>query len=55
MKYLNGRYYVEVKDERYSNHPTENIILRNRDPPESLRTQYRRQNETEIGKKAKNY
>ena len=40
MKYLNGEYYVEVKDHRYKNHPTENIILRKRDPPTSLRTQY---------------
>ena len=36
MKYLNGEYYVEVKDERYRIHPTENIILRKRDPPRSL-------------------
>ena len=31
MKYLNGEYYVEVKDHRYRFHPTENIILRKRD------------------------
>ena len=31
MKYLNERYYVEVKDHRYKIHPTENIILRLRD------------------------
>ena len=37
MNYLNGQYYVEVKDYRYKIHPTENIILRKRD---SLRTQY---------------
>ena len=48
MKYLNGNYYVEVKDHRYRIHPTENITLRERDPPTSLRTQYRVQNETQI-------
>ena len=48
MKYLNGEYYVEVKDHRYKIHPTENIILRKRDPPTSLRTQYQIQNETKI-------
>ena len=48
MKYLNGEYYVEVKDHRYRIHPTENIILRKRDPPTSLRTQYQVQNETQI-------
>ena len=40
MKYLNGDYYVEVKDHQYRIHPTGNIILRKRDPPTSLRTQY---------------
>ena len=48
MKYLNGQYYVEVKDHRYKIHPTENIILRKRDPPTSLRTQYQVQIETQI-------
>ena len=48
MKYLDGNYYVEVKDHRYKIHPTENIILRKRDPPKSLRTQYQVQNETQI-------
>ena len=48
MKYLNGEYYVEVKDHRYKIHPTENIILRKRDPPTSLRTQYQVQNDTKI-------
>ena len=50
MKYLNGRYYVEVKDHRYKIHPTENFIIRLRDPPTSLRTQYQVQNETQIRK-----
>ena len=53
MKYLNGNYYVEVKDHRYIIHPTENIILRKRDPPTSLRTQYQVQNETQIRKNQK--
>ena len=48
MKYLNGEYYVEVRDHRYKIHPTENIILRKRDPPTSLRTQYQVKNETKI-------
>ena len=26
MKYLNGEYYVEVKDHGYKIHPTESII-----------------------------
>ena len=53
MKYLNGEYYVEVKDHRYKIHPTENIFLRKRDPPTSLRTQYQVQNETKIRKNQK--
>ena len=53
MKYLNGQYYVEVKDHRYKIHPTENIILRKRDPPTSLRTQYQVQNETQIRRNQK--
>ena len=48
MKYLNGDYYVEVKDHRYKFHPTEIIFLRKRDQPTSLRTQYQVQNETQI-------
>ena len=53
MKYLNGNHYVEVKDHRYKIHPTENIILRLRDEPKSLRTQYQVQNETQIRKNEK--
>ena len=53
MKYLNGEYYVEVKDHRYKIHPTENVILRKRVPPTSLRTQYQVQNETQIRRKQK--
>ena len=48
MKYLDGYYYVEVKDHRYKIHPTENIILRKRDPPKSLTTQYQVENNTKI-------
>ena len=53
MKYLNGEYYVEVKDHRYKIHLTENIILRKRDPPSSLRTQYQVQNGTQIRRNQK--
>ena len=53
MKYLDGQYYVEVKDHRYKNHPTENIILRKRDPPQFLKTQNQVQNETQIRKNRK--
>ena len=48
MEYLNGEYYTEVKDHRYKIHPGENIILRKRDPPKSLRTQYQVKNQTQI-------
>ena len=53
MKYLNGEHYVEVEDHRYKIHPTENIILRKRDPPTSLRTQYQVQNNTQIRRNQK--
>ena len=53
MKYLNGEYYVEVKDHRYKIHPTENIILRLRDEPKSLRTQYQVQIESQIRRNQK--
>ena len=53
MKYPNGRYYAEVKDHSYKIHPTENIILRKRDPPSSLRTQYQVQNETQTRRNQK--
>ena len=33
MKFLNGQYYVEVKDHRYRIYPPEIFILRERDPP----------------------
>ena len=53
MKYLNGEYYVEVKGHRYNIHLTENIRLRKRDPPQSLRTQYQVRNETQIRRNQK--
>ena len=53
MKYLDGNYYVEVKDHRYKIHPTEDVILRKRDPPTSLRTQCQVQNETKIRRNQK--
>ena len=53
MKYLDGNYYVEVKDHRYKIHPTQNIILRKRDEPKSLRTQNQVQNETQIRRNQK--
>ena len=53
MKYLDNIYYVEVKDHRYRIHPTENVILRFRDEPKPLRTQYRVQNETQIRRNQK--
>ena len=40
MKYLDGNYYVQVKNQRYEIQPTETVILRLRDTPTSLRTQY---------------
>ena len=53
MKYLNGEHYVEVKDHRYKIHPTENILLRKRDEPKSLRTQNQIQNDTKIRRNQK--
>ena len=53
MKFFDGNYYVEIKDHRYKIHPTENMILRRRDPPTSLRNQYKVQNETQIRRNQK--
>ena len=50
IKLPNGQFYLEVKDKRYISHPTENNILRKRDPPLSLRTQYQVQYNTLIKK-----
>ena len=54
MKYLDGRYYLEVKDHSYRSHATKNKIKKEREPPKSLRTQYQVQNEKQYGKKSKN-
>ena len=53
MKILNGRYCVKVKDHRYKIHPTENIILGERDPSKSPKTQHQVQNEIQIRKNQK--
>ena len=53
MKCLDGNYYVGVKDPRYRIRPTENFILRLRDPPKFLRTQYQVQKNTQNEKKQK--
>ena len=53
MKYLDENYYVEVKDHRYKIHPSENIILKLRNQPKSLRTQYQVQNDTKIRRNQK--
>ena len=42
-----------MKDRRCRIHPTEKTILRERDPPQSLTTQYQVQNETQIRKNQK--
>ena len=42
-----------MKDHRYKFHLTETIILRKRDEPKSLRTQYQVQNETQIRRNQK--
>ena len=51
--YIDGSYYVEVKDHRYIVHQTEKIILRENNLPTSSRTQYQVQNETRIWKNQK--
>ena len=48
-----GEYYVEVKSHQQKNHPTKNIILTKRDPPQSLRTHYQVQNNTQIRRNQK--
>ena len=53
MKYLDGQNYVEVKNHRFKIHLTGNIIIRLRDPPNSLRTLYKLQNNTQIRKNQK--
>ena len=53
--YLNNKYYVDVKDKRYFIRPNKNIILEERDPPKSLRTEYQVQKEPKFRKKLKTY
>ena len=53
MKYLTGENYVEAKDHRYKIHPTKNILLRKRDEPKCLRTQYQVQNNTQMRRNRK--
>ena len=50
MKTHDGHCYVEVKNKQYRTHPSENLILRLREEPKSLRTQYQMQNNTQIRK-----
>ena len=52
MKYLDGQYYVEVRDHRYRIQPTEKII-RLRKKLISPRIQYQVQNETHARKNQK--
>ena len=53
MKFFKGQYYVELKAKRYFVHPTQNNILRLQNPPQSRRTQYQVQNNTQIRKNQK--
>ena len=53
MIYLDGQYYVELKDHRYRIHPTENIKIGLRNEPKFFRTQYQVQNDTQFLKTKK--
>ena len=53
MIFPTGQYYVEVTDNRYRLHPTVKVILEERDPTKSLRTQYQVQKGTQIRKNQK--
>ena len=53
MKYLNSKNYVEVKDKGYVIHAKEIKIIRKRDSPLSLRTQYQVQHKTQMRKNQK--
>ena len=53
MKYLNGKYYVRKKDERFVIHPDEAIILRDLKRPKFLRTQIQVNSDTKIRKNQK--
>ena len=52
-KYLNGKYYVEVKCKRYTIYPTENVKLWEPKPAKSLRSQNQVQNESKRGREQK--
>ena len=52
MKFPNGNYYVEVNDKRFLIHPTENNILRQRNP-QPVGTQNQVQTNTQIKKNQK--
>ena len=48
MNYLNHKYYVELKDDRYIIHPTENIILQDCKEIKSVGTENQVINETQL-------
>ena len=52
-KYLNGQFYVEVKNQRQRLHPAEDNILGVKAPLKPLRTQYKVQIGTHIRKNKK--
>ena len=53
MKYVNSKYYVEVKDKQYIIHPIEKTILRERKEPKRARTHYQVQIEAKFMKHQK--
>ena len=53
MKYLNGKYYVEVKDKRYVIYPTENIKIGELREPKSLGTKCQVFNDIQTGRTQK--
>ena len=53
MKYLNGKCYVEVKDEIFIIQPTEIFILKLREKSNSLRIQYQVLNKFQVRKNQK--
>ena len=53
MKYLNNKFYVEVKAKKSIFHPSEKNLLRERKEPKSLRHQCQVKNDTQIRKNQK--
>ena len=53
MTCLNNKNYVEVIDKRYIFHPNENVKLRERKEPKSIRFRYQVQNNMKIRKNEK--